>query len=161
MPRPPALPRSVRPGDGVLTPWVPLCIALLVVNDHLLKESFPGMVTGKLSDLGGLAFFPVLLATAVELATGAVVRPRAAAALVLLTGLVFAATKTLPAAAASYGHAIGLLQWPLRALWHGGAPFAAAPVVVDPTDLLALPAQWLPWVLLRRRARLSAAPLST
>lgn len=145
----------------VLTPWVPLCIALLVVNDHTLKASFPGMITGKLSDLCGLAFFPMLLAAALELATGAVVRPRPAAALVLLTGLVFAATKTLPVAAAAYGHAIGLLQWPLRALWHGGAPFVPARVVVDATDLLTLPVLGLPWAALRRRARLSGAGLST
>ena len=37
-------------------------VALLVLNDHLLKQAYPGWLTGKLSDVSGLVFFPVLLA---------------------------------------------------------------------------------------------------
>ena len=136
-----------RPGDVVLTWWVPATIALLVVNDHVLKAAWPGLVTGKLSDLCGLAFFPVLLASAWELVSRALVRPRAAVAVVVVTGLVFTATKTLPDAAHAWGSVLGLLQWPVRALWHGGVPLVAARVVVDPTDLLTLPVLWLPLAL--------------
>ncbi|HET7501896.1 MAG TPA: hypothetical protein VFK02_12855 [Kofleriaceae bacterium] len=31
-------------------------IALLVVNDHVLKAAYPGFVTGKLSDFAGMMF---------------------------------------------------------------------------------------------------------
>ena len=33
-------------------------IAVLVVNDHVLKSAYPGWLTGKLSDIAGLVFFP-------------------------------------------------------------------------------------------------------
>ncbi len=41
-------------------------IALLVVNDHILKSLAPSWVTGKLSDFAGLFFFPFLLAAALS-----------------------------------------------------------------------------------------------
>ena len=45
-------------------PAVLLAVAACAVNDHLFKGSgwLPGVVTGKLSDVAGLFFFPVLLA---------------------------------------------------------------------------------------------------
>lgn len=144
----------------MLTPWVPVAIALLVVNDHVLKGAWPGLVTGKVSDFAGLAFFPVLLAAGIELGSRSRVSTRGAVGAVVVTGLVFAATKTLPAAAAAYGHALGLLQWPVRALLVEGAGFVPARVVVDPTDLVALLALALPWHLLRARARLSPGAAS-
>lgn len=153
--------RPPRPGDVVLTGWVVLAIALLTLNDHVLKAAWPGVVTGKLSDLAGLAFFPVLLAAGWELVTRALIGRRGAVAFVVATGLVFAATKTLPAAALAWGYALGLLQWPVRALLHGGAALAPAHVVVDPTDLLALPALLAPLLLLRARASLPAPAAPT
>ncbi len=36
------------------------CIAILLINDHLLKLSSPSWLTGKLSDFAGLFFFPFL-----------------------------------------------------------------------------------------------------
>ncbi len=41
-----------------------LSIALLLVNDHVLKVLYPSWITGKLSDFAGLFFFPFLLALA-------------------------------------------------------------------------------------------------
>jgi len=35
----------------------------LVVNDHVLKAAFPGLLTGKLSDVAGLVVAAPLLAT--------------------------------------------------------------------------------------------------
>ncbi|MEU7914011.1 hypothetical protein, partial [Microbispora bryophytorum] len=43
-------------------------IAVLLVNDHLLKRLWPGMVTGKLSDVAGMLVAPPLLALAAALA---------------------------------------------------------------------------------------------
>jgi hypothetical protein len=42
-------------------------VAVLIVNDHVLKHRFPGLVTGKLSDFAGLFFFPLLLVDAIGL----------------------------------------------------------------------------------------------
>ena len=38
-----------------------LSIFLLLVNDHILKMLFPSWITGKLSDLMGLFFFPFII----------------------------------------------------------------------------------------------------
>ncbi len=103
-------------------------VALLSINDHLLKGAglLPGWVTGKLSDVAGLFFFPVLLAA---LARGATVALRdrdvedrrlLAAAAALATGAGFAAVKTCAP----------LNAW--VAGWWGV-------MVMDGTDLLALP----------------------
>jgi hypothetical protein len=35
-----------------------LSLVLLLVNDHLLKDAYPGLATGKLSDLAGLVVAP-------------------------------------------------------------------------------------------------------
>ena len=42
-------------------------MVLLVVNDWLLKPRFHGAITGKLSDIAGLAFAPVLLSSIIGL----------------------------------------------------------------------------------------------
>ncbi len=113
-------------------------LALLVVNDHVLKGAglLPGWVTGKLSDVAGLFFFPVLLAYL----GGRVFaqRRRVAQISVLCTGVVFAALKVSPWAAA------------VASRWWGA-------VVCDRSDLLALPALWLAYSYLRR-GRAAAAP---
>ena len=43
----------------------PLSVAalvLLALNDHVLKQAWPGFVTGKLSDVAGLVVAPLVLA---------------------------------------------------------------------------------------------------
>lgn len=87
-------------------------LLLLVVNDHLLKGAslLPAPLTGKLSDLAGLFFFPILLRASLA------IPPRIAC---IATGLAFAAIKLDPAANA------------LAAAWWGVH-------VMDPTDLAAL-----------------------
>ena len=39
-------------------------VAVLVVNDHALKAAWPGLVTGKLSDVAGSAMMGTLLTAA-------------------------------------------------------------------------------------------------
>ncbi len=41
-------------------------MALLGLNDHVLKGLFPGLITGKLSDFAGLVFFPLVLEIALR-----------------------------------------------------------------------------------------------
>ena len=96
-------------------------LAVLALNDHLLKQAWPGPVTGKLSDVAGLVFFPLLVRAITRLPIGACVA---------ITGLGFAAVKLWAPATAACAQVLGWLQ------------LGSEPVVLvrDPTDLLALPA---------------------
>ena len=49
-----------------------LALVVMVINDHLLKQTYGSWLTGKLSDAAGLIFFPALVAIVVAL-----VAPRA------------------------------------------------------------------------------------
>jgi hypothetical protein len=136
--------------EALLSPVTLAALGLLVLNDHVLKAAWPGPVTGKLSDLAGLAFFPILLLSAWELILaltgrwrGPTVRALAIAVAVSMAGFIVA--KTVPSAAEAAGWMLGIAQWllalPIRVL--AGlplSPVARATVVADPTDLAALPA---------------------
>lgn len=137
-------------------PVMVLAIALLIVNDHVLKAAMPGLVTGKLSDVAGMMFFPVLLAAAAEQVG---IRRGTVAVLVaaIATGTVFAAIKLSPTAADLYRIGVAAMQWPYHALVAALAGDALpalgrARLVVDPTDLVALLALPVPVVLARAHA---------
>jgi hypothetical protein len=135
-------------------------IALLVVNDHVLKQLAPGLVTGKLSDFAGLAFFPLLLAAAAEHA-GIRRGTQTIVVAAIATGLAFAAVKLAAPAAELYRVGLAALQWParaLRAIVTGGALPALGRVrfVADPTDLVALVALAVPVALTRTQRRRSS-----
>ena len=143
------------PGSALLGPVQLAAIALLVLNDQVLKRAFPGWVTGKLSDLAGLAFFPLFLQALWELG-----RPRPSRRVLLIcvlaTGLVFAFVKTTAPGLAAFRWGLAALQWPFLAahdLWSRQGARTLAPVgaVRDPSDLLALPMLWVAWVVGRRR----------
>jgi hypothetical protein len=126
------------PVGEALHPVTLAAVALLVVNDWLLKPRLgPSLVTGKLSDLAGLIFAPVVLSAAIGLVLhvaaglGARVDPslsrRRLYACTVATGAVFAAVKLSPAAA-------GVLTALISRL---GRP---AEIYLDRSDLLTLPA---------------------
>ncbi len=56
------------PVEEFAHPWPLLAMALLGVNDHVLKGSswVPGWLTGKLSDFAGLFFFPLFVTAALD-----------------------------------------------------------------------------------------------
>lgn len=112
-------------------------IALLIVNDFVLKAAWPGVVTGKLSDFAGLVFFPLLLA----IPLGRVVRSRTAtiAIAIGITGTWFAAMKVSSFAAAATESLVEIV-------------LSASTIIVDPTDLLALVSLVVAYVLYQRAA---------
>lgn len=121
---------------------VVLAVVVLFVNDHLLKHAFPGLVTGKLSDVAGMIFFPVLLAALCWPLTPAALRTDAAqdrllALACVATAAVFTLTKT-------------------TALAHGQRlPRLARVVLVrDPSDVLAAPFLLLAYAAGRRGGQL-------
>jgi len=149
-------------GDAILHPAALAALALLVLNDHVLKAAFPGQITGKLSDAAGLAFFPLLLLGAWELALLLAGRwrwpsRRSAIAVVVVTGLGFVLVKTTAPGAEAFGTAIGFGQWlaGIPGALATAMPLGAAQparVLADPGDLVALPALLLPLIIGLRRA---------
>lgn len=127
----------------------PLAIAavgVLVLNDHVFKRAFAGWLTGKLSDVAGMVFFPLLLASVVMVVAPKAARHRAEilAVACVATAIVFAATKTFPWANELYRIAWAAMQWPFRAaraFWlHRPTPaLGRVSLVRDPSDLLAVP----------------------
>ena len=136
-------------------------LLLLVVNDHVLKAAWPGVVTGKLSDVAGLVLAPLVLQAVWEVARWVAGREWGPSALVIgvttaLVGFGFVAVKTLEPAADVYRTGLGALQWPFAAfvaLVGSGTLPELRPVafVRDPTDLIALPALLIPIIVGRRR----------
>jgi hypothetical protein len=149
------------PADGLLHPAAIGALGLLVLNDHVLKAAWPGIVTGKLSDAAGLVLLPLVVQAGWELARSVIGRdwgpsPRVLVAAVVITGLGFALAKTLEPAADAYRIGFGILQWPAAALL---AVVRSAPIpdafpvafVRDPGDLVTLAALLIPFVVGRRR----------
>ncbi|WP_181019641.1 hypothetical protein [Nonomuraea typhae] len=97
---------------------------VLLVNDHVLKQAWPGFVTGKLSDVAGLLVAPALLSL--------LLLRRADLTATLLTGTLFTLAKTTQTGAEAASQAWTLIAGPSR-------------ILADPTDLLALPALALAW----------------
>ncbi len=111
-------------------------VALLVVNDHLLKAAFPGLLTGKLSDVAGLVFAPALLATVAGLGLPRLPQRTTAIGALVVSGLGFGWVKATVAGAQTASAAWSLLR--------------PSTVLADPTDLVALPALGLAWWVWRR-----------
>ena len=118
---------SVR---ALASPGFALALVVLVLNDHVLKQAYPGWVTGKLSDVAGLVFAPVLLG--VLLTAWRVPRPMPVAIGLVGLGFTFAKTTATGAAVAS-------------AIWS----LTGVPTLIraDVTDLLALPALYGAWLI--------------
>jgi len=146
--------RPSTPGDAMLHPVAIAAVAVLIANDHVLKDRWPGMVTGKLSDVAGLVFFPLLLLSLVEVAralAGRLQHPsrRLLTTCILVTGSIFAAAELFPVGDHLLEVVFGWLRWPIGAL--GGAAGRPGVLTQDPADLFALPALLIAWVVGRRR----------
>src|SRR5687768_2023818 len=124
--------RELRPARALLSPTWLFALAVLAVNDHLLKGAglLPGVLTGKLSDFAGMLVAPALLAALLG-----VTSRRGLLHCHIAVGLVFALINLSPACADAWSWLMGLVGFP----WT---------ITVDPTDLLALPALALGWRVL-------------
>ncbi|MFN7142762.1 MAG: hypothetical protein ACK4YP_03230, partial [Myxococcota bacterium] len=111
--------KDPRAAAGLVHPVPLVAMVVLAVNDHWGKAAFPNLVTGKLSDVAGLAFFPLLLQAGWEVLTRRPPCRRVLVAATIATMSVFAATKTLPVATSAWAWALGALQWPVLALVAG------------------------------------------
>jgi hypothetical protein len=135
--------------DGLLHPLALAAIVTLLVNDHFAKAYWPGSITGKVSDLAGLVFFPALLVGLWEVLRVSArkwAEPTRSAVLIaaVATGVAFTLVKTTSAGAVVWGLGLGACQWllgvlPSIASGSGVGHIKPAIVVVDPTDLIALP----------------------
>ena len=132
-----------------------LCLWLL--NDHLLKDLYANMWTGKLSDVAGLVVFPLIPVALYEFfcvwknksstQTTAILHMS-----LLATGLLLIGINLSQTCSDLCCQVLGTLQWPIRGLlnavkgeaWPPLMPVSATP---DPTDLLTLPALFIPFQL--------------
>jgi len=156
---------ALRGRDHASAPALPLgeavhpatlaAIVVLSVNDWVGKPRWgPSAITGKLSDLAGLVFAPVVLSAAIGIALhaaarlGARVDPslsrRRLTGCVAATGAVFAAVKLDPGAAGALAAAIARLGRP-------------AEIYLDRSDLWCLPALAIAWWI--GRDELARVPL--
>lgn len=144
----------------MLHPVVVGAVLVLLMNDHILKDRWPGVLTGKLSDVAGLVFFPLLLVAVAEMCRSWMRLPppsrRFVAICVALTGLVFAAGELVPVVDGALELAWGWVRSPVDAL--AGRSVRGVVMVADPTDLLTLPALWIGWTIGSSRAPLRERP---
>lgn len=114
---------SERRERDLLHPIALVALATLIINDRFLKSAWPSWWTGKLSDVAGMMFFPLLLA--------AVLGHRRTC--IVVTMVAFALVKLWLPANALAEHVLGVLN--------GGDVV----IVRDPSDLLALPFALWAW----------------
>lgn len=139
---------------GLLHPIALTAIATLIVNDHVLKVASPSWLTGKLSDVAGLMFFPLLVFALVRPFVRELDRRGVVIACAVVTGIAFTAIKVWAPATAACEWSLGALQWPLRL----DGPIAPVAITRDPTDLVALPSLLVAiWI---GASRSSAAPVT-
>jgi len=125
-----------------------VAMAVLLVNDHLLRRFWPSWVTGKLGDFAWLLFFPFALAWIWALILPR--RERLVRGLAFgITGGIFALAKTVPAC---HALVVSAAEWVL------GRPVIW---VRDPSDLItlvSLAAAWLMWVKAPEPKAYTASP---
>ena len=117
-------------------PAAVLALVVLVLNDHVLKQAWPGWVTGKLSDVAGLVVAPLLLTALLRM--GRV--PRALPVALAATGTGFVVCKTSVVGAAMTSSVWSLFGTPTM-------------IRADVTDLVALPGLYVAWVVHQGTAR--------
>lgn len=139
-------PETSRDGAPTTLAWLChpatlLALVVLLVNDHVLKAAFPGLLTGKLSDVAGLVLAPPLVAVLLTL-----LMPRLPARAAAWVGLVAVGAGFAMVKSSGYAAELASSAWTALA--------GPSLVRADGTDLLTLPAlgvSWWAWTRARRR----------
>ena len=136
------------PGRALLSPSALVAVLVLVVNDHVIKQAWPGVISGKLSDFAYCFLLPLVLISALEWAGWAMaqlqnspwqpVGKTAWRMACALSSLQFSALQLHPGFAAATIQTLELVL-----------PFWHFSTVSDPTDLIALVMIPLAWRTLR------------
>lgn len=137
-----------------LHPVFLVALAVLIVNDHVLKDAHPSWWTGKLSDVAGLVLAPFFLAAVHQAVTRRAPSHILLIASALLVAIAFTLVKVFPWGEAVYETGLAVLQWPFLAIGAAlqgvGIPdLAQVDLVRDKTDLLAIPFAFVGWLILR------------
>jgi hypothetical protein len=149
------------PGDLLLHPACLLALALVILNDRVLKVHTPGFLTGKLSGFAGLVYFPLFVVAALEGARWLLRRhrwelgPRSILVVSALTGAMVVLIKTWGPAAEFYRANLGVVLWPAYApldliQGRGLPPVRRVGLAQDLTDLVSLVALVVPIWIARR-----------
>ncbi len=129
-------PTFTRSLTALAHPLTLTAVLLLLANDHMLKALWPGWVTGKLGDVVGLAFLPLLLAVPLSLAVPRRFTPHDRG--VILTAIAVAGVWWALAVTVTEVHAASLAVLSVMTAsdfyWER-----------DPSDLVALPGLWGAW----------------
>ncbi|MFC4072646.1 hypothetical protein [Actinoplanes subglobosus] len=128
---------------GITSAWLghPVtmgALAVLVINDHVLKATHPGWVTGKLSDAAGMLLMPPLLA-----ALAGLIAPRLPLRAVAVTAIVTVGVGFTFVKMWAYGAELASSTW---------STLTPSLIRADPTDLLVLPLLAGAWSTLRHSA---------
>jgi hypothetical protein len=117
-----------------------LSIALLLVNDHILKVVCPSWITGKLSDFAGLFFFPFILAAGLSFLLSKYKVPSVRVGQIAFgfVGIWFILLKTIPS--------LNILTTELSSMLLG----SPTKFIMDPTDLIALLSMVPAWIIWRQ-----------
>jgi hypothetical protein len=118
-------------------------VALFALNNGVLKRAWPGLITGKLSDVLICFFLPLFVSALLERVSRLAVATRMAIG-IALTATIFIAVKTSAIASGLLDRDIARLLAPLG--------IHTAPNRVDVTDLCALPMLAVAWLYARRKA---------
>jgi len=145
--------KAHRPSRAVLLthPIALGALALWIANDQVLKAAWPGIVTGKLSDVAGMIVAPLALHVVL-----AVVFPRGKHLAWIafgIVGLSFALTKTWLPANEAFTSILAWLRAPARIVLqsvYGGEWRERIVLVRDPSDLIAVPFGLLAVLIARR-----------
>lgn len=152
-----AAPRSPTPGGALLHPALLLSLFTLVINDHVLKRYWPGVLSGKLSDFAVVLLLPLFMHGLVELAFAGLRRrlsvaasARCLLASIALSSLIFALPEVWQPAELAYRYGAAALRYPFRLLaalaqGHASARFVPVRATADVTDLLALSMALVAW----------------
>ncbi|MCB1026884.1 MAG: hypothetical protein KDB24_03865 [Microthrixaceae bacterium] len=148
----------MQPGDLLLRPPVLIALAVVLLNDRVLKASYGNVLTGKLSDVAGVFVLPLVMVSAVELARWALKRPAWPASrtevvwAIAITAIGFAAVKMIGPIGDAYAEAVGMLRAGIASLVHWELrPVVPIEVIRDWSDVLVLPVLAGTWLCARTR----------